>query len=346
MPKDEPMIGIAHASENVPCLIADVGGTHARFALAPGAASGVPATRHVEQLSVAQFGSFEAAARHYLKSVDVAPDRAVLAVAGPIQRDEVRITNSPWKLSARELEHRLNLNSVRFLNDFAAVGAALSSLSRERMVAIGPHAPPVIDADKPAVYGLIGPGTGLGVGVLLVGNGRSVVLETEGGHASFAPVTAEEMRIHEILTERFGRVSNERLISGSGLLNIYTALCRMQGASVRAAAPEEVTRTALVGTDPQAMRAVEVFSNILGSIAGDVVMTCGAWNGIYLAGGLVKPLLPWLSSETFRARFQAKGRIEPMMLAVPTIALLEEHVGLLGAAAIASSARVAPHRWQ
>jgi glucokinase len=172
------------------------------------------------------------------------------------------------------------------------------------------------------------------------------VLDTEGGHAAFAPTTPEEREVLRLLADRFGRVSNERLVSGPGLLNVYGALCVIDGAAPVLTTPAAVSAAATQGANPQAQRAIELLAGLLGAIAGDLVMTYGAWDGVYVAGGLVTVLLPWLKHERFRARFESKGRISESMVTVPTVAVINEQAGLVGAGAIATRDQIAPLRWQ
>ena len=211
---------------------------------------------------------------------------------------------------------------------------------------LGPLEPPIFDDSTARVVAVIGPGTGLGVGVLIHRGGEAIVLDTEGGHVAFAPTTPEELEVLRLLATRFERVSNERLISGPGLLNIYGAMCVMDGVAATLTTPAGVSEAATRGGDVQAERASELFVEILGAIAGDLVMTYGAWDGVYLAGGLIAVLLPWLEREPFRARFESKGRIAEALVDVPTAAVIHAQAGLLGAGAIATRDRITPLRWQ
>jgi glucokinase len=161
------------------------------------------------------------------------------------------------------------------------------------------------------------------------------VLQTEGGHAGFAAHTPEDIAILDYLNQKYGRVSNERLICGQGLVNLYDAICHIAGTQPDDLKPEDITARAKDNSCPLCTRTVETFAGIFGSVAGDLVLTLGAWNGVYLTGGLIPILLPWLERGRFRERFEAKGRFRDIMEKVPTQAIMNPEPGLLGAAALA-----------
>jgi glucokinase len=317
-------------------LLADVGGTNARFALADLAGAQALRADSVRCFEVAAFDSLAAAAAHYLAGF--AAERArvaagVFALAGRIDGDAARITNHDWTISRAGTQQALGLARLQLVNDFAAQAMAISLLHAEDLAVIGER--PWRPSSAPArTYGVLGPGTGLGVGALIVREGCTFALETEGGHVSFAPGNDEESHLLERLGERFGRVSNERLVCGAGLVNIHRALCEMAGDEPPELQPQEVTAGALAG-DARCRHALEVFCGVFGAIAGDLALTLGAWDGIFLTGGLVPKLLPQLRASAFRRRFEAKGRFAAAMAAVPTVAVLHPQAGLLGAAAFA-----------
>jgi glucokinase len=208
-------------------------------------------------------------------------------------------------------------------------------LRGDDLVSVGPLPPPVIGAETEQTFAVVGPGTGLGVGGLLVRQGHCSVLQTEGGHAGFAAHSPEDIEILNYLNRKYGRVSNERLICGQGLVNLYDAICHMVGAQPDDLKPEDITARAKDSSCPLCTRTVETFAGIFGSVAGDLVLTLGAWNGVYLTGGLIPILLPWLERGRFRERFEAKGRFRDIMEKVPTQAIMNPEPGLLGAAALA-----------
>ncbi len=318
-----------------PILIADIGGTNARFALADPGVRPPLLVDSIRRYNVSDFPSLEATATEYLHQVGARPRHAVFAIAGHIDDGVVRATNSPWRIFADTVRHALSLESVRLLNDFAAQSMCLPLLDASDTIVVGKPAAPVIGCCDPQTFAVIGPGTGLGVGALLLRDDRFRPLETEGGHCGYAPDTPEEIEILKHLTKRFGHVSNERLISGSGLTNLYQSLAAIDGDTVEPLAPEQITQRAQKGEDALCTRTVERFCAIFGSVVGDAVLSLGSWDGAYLAGGLPPLLVPWLRQGTFRHRFEDKGRLSPAMRAVPTLVITHPHAGLLGAAASA-----------
>ena len=317
-------------------LLADIGGTNARFALGDPARTSPPYIEEVRAFEVAGFASLAAAARHYLGEVGAARGElagGVFALAGRIDGDEARITNHPWTISRARTQEELALPRLRLVNDFAAQAMAVRLLGEADLASIGPLRWHPSSAPS-RTYAVLGPGTGLGVGALIVRDGRAYALETEGGHVSFAAGNDEEAHLLDRMTQRFGRVSNERLVSGSGLVNIHQALDEMAGDLPRELQPQDVTAGAAAG-DARCRHAMDVFCAVFGAIAGDLALTLGAWDGVFLTGGLVPRLLEELRASAFRRRFEAKGRFSEAMARVPTVAVLHPQAGLLGAAAFA-----------
>lgn len=319
-------------------LVADIGGTNARFALADRGAEAPLMLDSIREFAVAEFPSLADAAAHYLQEAGASASCGVFAVAGRVDGDEARITNHPWVISRTRTAQLLGLAELHLINDFAAQAMAISLLQPHDVVQIGGARWTPRRAGQAANYGVIGPGTGLGVGGLVVRHDRCYPLETEGGHVSFPPGTPEEIRILEILSETFGRVSNERLICGPGLVNIHRAVCEMAGFDPGLLQPADVTARA-ASNDPQALRAVDLFCAVFGAIAGDLVLIQGAWDGVFLTGGLVPRMLESLRHSGFRQRFENKGRFSSIMGRVPSLAVIHPNPGLLGAAAYAVDAQ-------
>lgn len=309
-------------------LVADIGGTHARFALVDLAAPRLALLRP-ETLEGARFASVQHAARHYLDTVGEAPRRAAIAVASPLTGDEVRMTNRAWSFLRGDLQAALGVDELRLLNDFGAVAHAVPALQRDDVVAL--HGDAGVPLAGPVT--VLGPGTGLGVALLvpLAGGGWQVV-ETEAGHVGFAPQDDEDRLLARWFAARHGRVSNERLLCGTGLAEIDAVL---RGAAVgdvpELRTPAAIVQGALEGQDAMARRALARFCAVLGSVAGDCALAHGA-RTVVIAGGMVPRFIPFLRSSAFRERFLAKGRFADWLAPVPIRVVTHPHPGLLGAA--------------
>ena len=320
-----------------PCfLVADIGGTNARFALATAGKPAALAPDSIEVLRVADFPTPVAAALHYLERQHARPRGAVLAIAGPTDGETAELTNHRWSFSADALRQALRTDAVRLTNDFAAIARALPDLGPDDVRLIGPgFRPAAPGADR--TLAVLGPGSGLGVAAVTLRQGAPLVLETEGGHASFAPVEDDEVAILGQLARRFGRVSWERLLRGPGLANIDAALRAQAGGAGEPLAPETVTARWASGDDPVATRSVEIFCALLGAFAGDVALLYGAWDGVFIAGGIAPRLERELAAGGFRARFEAKGRFSARLATVPAAVIVHPFPGLLGAAGYAAA---------
>ena len=324
------------ASSTTPVLLADIGGTNARFALADVSQSAPLLLDSVRQYEVADFPSLPDAASRYLQDIGQRVDRAVLAVAGPVHGDEARITNFPWVISAQRTSAALGLRDTRLVNDFTAQSMAILALQPDDVATVGPTSWEGRRGERgnDRTFAVLGPGTGLGMGGLLIRGGRPYPLASEGSHADFAPCTPEEIEILRQLSQEYGRVSIERLVSGMGLVNLHRALSRIAGTDPGPMEPRHVTEGAQAG-DARCLRTLDVFCAVFGGAAGDLALTLCAWDGVFLAGGLVPKLLNNLQHSGFRQRFEHKGRFSPTMAKVPTLAVLHPQPGLLGAAVIA-----------
>lgn len=303
-------------------LIADIGGTNARFALAePG---GPPTDERT--LAVRDHAGPADAAEAYLAGRRV--EEAVIAVATPVEGDAVRLTNSPWAFSVAGLRDRLGLKRLDVINDFVAQALAMPHLAPEELEALGGGAP----APGRAV-GVLGPGTGLGVSALIPGpRGGWTALPTEGGHVSWAPGDERERALLAVLAARFGHVSSERVLSGQGLLNLAHGLAELDGRGCAAATPEDVTDAARAGACPACVEAARLFGALLGSAAGDLALILGARGGVYVAGGVPLRMGPLLDRQAFRRRFEAKGRMRAYLEPIPAWLVARGDTGLIGAA--------------
>jgi glucokinase len=311
-------------------LLADIGGTNARFALQQAGADGFA---DIEVLACGDYPTIEAAVRAYLARADArglavgGVKHAAIAIANPVEGDEVSMTNHCWRFSIAALKAALGLDTLLVVNDFAALAMSLPHLKAEQRERIGGG---VAQAGKP--IGLIGPGTGLGVSGVVPCGGRWVALAGEGGHVSFAPVTKQEMKILQALWEEYGHVSAERLLSGPGLELIHRTL-----AGQRLSAPE-ITSRALEGSSIACRETVEAFCAVLGSVAGNVALTLGATGGMYIGGGIVPRLGKLFTGSRFRERYEGKGRLSSYLARIPTWLVVEEYPALRGVAALLDEA--------
>jgi glucokinase len=325
-----------------PALIADIGGTNARFALTD-LDSARPDMHAVQTLPCCEYASLQHAAEAYLGSVGAQPARASIAVACPVDGDAIKLTNRAWAFSRRELQGVLGFEQLEVINDFGAVAWSIAALAPTDVVSL--HGDGALPTRGPV--SVLGPGTGLGVALLVGDAGRGwQVVETEGGHVSFAPIGEEEHKIARWMNQRFGRTSNERLLCGVGLSHIEAALrdpgtgpSPLGDSAIALREPAAIVEAALEGHDLDARRTLARFCAVLGSVAGDAALIHGARH-VMIAGGIVPRFLPFLRSSAFRERFLAKGRFAAYLEKVGIHVITHPQPGLLGAAcALRQSAR-------
>ncbi|MDS1142198.1 glucokinase [Pusillimonas sp. SM2304] len=307
-------------------LIADIGGTHARFALCSPACD----IEKIDVLDSAAFPTLEAAVRHYLHRHGNPPVRhAVFGMANPVLGDHIAMTNYSWSFSIEDLRRRLGLESLHVINDFTALALALPRLTPAELRRVGGGEPV---AGTP--LGLLGPGTGLGVSALIPNPaGGWIPLAAEGGHVSFAPRNDCEQMLWRAAASAFGHVSMERLVSGSGLAFIYRSLCLDRGMKPQDHTPADISRLAIAGQDPICLEALDAFCAMLGTAASDLAVTLGARGGIYIGGGIIPKLGDYFPRSPFRQRFDDKGRFAAYLAAIPVFVIDSANPALLGAAA-------------
>ena len=309
-------------------LLGDIGATNARFALL---SNGNLKTIH--SFEGAKFGQFTDVLAMFIKE-HCRPNqihRTLLAVAGPVKDERVVLTNSTWVVDAGELQTAFGFQ-VRIVNDFEAVAFSLPSLTSNDLTAIGGGRP-----EAGAPMAALGPGSGLGVACLIGGSEKGVVIASEGGHATLAGTCEQEDRIVDHLRKRFGHVSAERAISGSGLENIYQAIAALEGLDVPPRNATEITRTALSGECQLARRSLHTFCAFLGSFAGNVALTFGARGGLYIAGGISPRILDFIVHSEFRKRFEAKGRFREYLAAIPSYVITHPATALIGLKSLVES---------
>ncbi len=306
-------------------LIADIGGTNARFALA--GANRQPYAEHT--LACAGFSGLAAAVASYLQETGgLRPNRAAIAVATPVTGDWIQFTNSHWSFSTKAIQQELGLEKILIINDFTALALSLPLLEAEERRTVGGG-----EAVAKAPIALIGPGTGLGVSGLVWSGEHWIPLQTEGGHVTFSPVDEREWAISRILQRRFGHVSPERLLSGPGLVNLYMALAELEGWPAEALTPAGITDRALAGACCHCQEVLELFCGALGTAAGNLAITLGARGGVYIGGGIVPRLGEFFDRSAFRSRFEDKGRFGSYLAAIPTWVITAANPALRGVAA-------------
>jgi len=306
-------------------LVADIGGTNTRCALAgPGGQ-----VARVEAFRNRDFPGLEAVLAAYLGTLAPAerPGEAVLAIAAPIRGDEVRMSNINWTFSVQALAGRLSLERVTALNDFAAQAYALPVLKADDVVRVG-SGTPVEGAPKV----VIGPGTGLGTAGLVQVAGRWHAVTGEGGHVTMAPSDEQESRIVALGRERYGHCSAERLVSGAGLAFLYQAM--HGGPEV---SPDEVGAR-IKAREAEALDTLGVFFRFLATAASNLALTFAAFGGVYIGGGITPRYVPELQGSGFRARFEDKGRYRALLADIPVYVVTTEYAALRGLAAFAASA--------
>ncbi len=310
-----------------PGLIADIGGTNARFALVPpGASQGQqPLT-----LACADFPGPAEAALAYLRKVapPVPPARAAFAVACPVLADSVAMTNHAWRFSIEEVRQTLSLERLEVVNDFIAVALAVPHLQAADQATICPGR-----SAPGAPIAVAGPGTGLGVSLLVPRQGRWQAIATEGGHVTMAAQTAREDAILAWLRQHFDHVSAERVLSGPGLANIHAALRGLAGLPPQPLAPADITGQALAG-EPLARESLDLFFAFLGTFCGNLALTLGARGGLALAGGILPRLLPALKASAFAERFRDKGRFRDWLAPLPVDLVTHPYPAFVGLAGL------------
>lgn len=320
-------------------IVGDIGGTNARFALADITAAAQPKLHDELHLPSAEFATLEEALAAYLDRVGLTrrPPAAVLAVAGPVMHGEVKLTNLSWHTSETAIA-QLGFAHARLINDFRALAASADALHDEDLDLIGPALPRSADRS----IAIVGAGTGFGEAALVREPGKAIALAGEGGHIGFSPEDEIEIEILKWLMQRFGRVSVERIVSGPGLVNLYTALSEIEGHKSHFNDPHQIMAAAR-DDHPRARDAVERFCAIFGAAAGDIALTFGARGGVLIAGGLSEAMEPFLKAGSFRARFEGKGRLAHLVREIPTHRIVVGNAALLGCARLAASLVSTPH---
>jgi glucokinase len=308
-------------------LIADIGATNARFALLVGTDLAVS-----ETYAVSDYASPIEAARAFLAgpAKGHSPKRALIAAAGPVDRGRIALTNAAWIVDSERIAKGLGMADVAVLNDFEALAWALPALHAEHIVTLG--TPGVGERGTMAV---MGPGTGFGLAAMTFAGDTEVILVTEGGHATLSSENRREDAIILALRQQFHHVSVERVLSGSGLIQLYHAIARVDAAAVPERDSSEIVAHALANDCEVCREALELFCAFLGSVAGNTALTLGARGGIFIGGGIAPRFTDFLRASAFRERFEAKGRMSSYLARIPTAVIVHPMPAFIGLAYLA-----------
>ena len=306
-------------------LVADVGGTNTRLALFDPDADELRAVRTYENRDHTRFEDIVA---HWLQTLDEPPPTTCcIAVAAPPAGDRVTMVNINWSFSCRDLARRFGFTTLGWINDFQAIAYALPHLgSADRQLLHTGH------KAAQGVLAAMGPGTGLGGATLEIVAGIPLARACEPGHMGLAAATALELEIARLLLPRHGEIHAELLVSGPGLQRLYLSLAQIRGETVDQLAPAEISSRALQGQEQLCVLALNTFCALLGSVCGDFVLASGAYGGLYLAGGIIPRMLPFLRASSFTERFREKGSMGDHLAGVPLYAITTAQPGLIGAA--------------
>jgi len=308
----------------------DIGGTHARFAMAEVAGGKVVALGEAVTLKTAEHASFQLAWQEFERiSGGALPPAAAIAVAGPVGGDIIRFTNNPWIIRPALIPEKLGAERYVVVNDFAAVAHSVAQADDAHFLHV--CGPETALPDEGAIS-VVGPGTGLGVAVLLRHAHGYHVQPTEGGHIDYAPLDRIEDQILARLRKRHRRVSVERVVAGPGIVDIYETLASIEDRAIPHRDDKAIWAAGMDGSDPLAAAAVDRFCLSLGSVAGDLALAHGS-KALVLAGGLGFRIRDNLVASGFADRFRAKGRFDAMMAAMPVKLITHPQPGLFGAAA-------------
>jgi glucokinase len=305
-------------------LVADVGGTNARFAIAD---LNTLALADIEEFQCARHSSLVEAMRAYLDRLDDPPSEAAIAVAGPVVDERVSLTNSAWSFTKAELCSRTGLDSVLVLNDIQALALSIPSLDGNELHRIGGS-----EAEPRATKLVLAAGTGMGASTLVWTGAQWLAVPGEGGHISFAANTKRERDLIDLLYSDQPHVPVDRVVSGPGLANLYRGIAKLDGVNAEPLLPNDVLTRGLSRSDSIAEEALELFISWLGRFAGDAALLVGARGGVYIGGGLAPRIVEALSAGPFRRSFEEKGQMRSFLDPIPIYVILAKFAALKGAA--------------
>jgi glucokinase len=304
-------------------VVADVGGTNIRLAVCCNKSGEVS---QIRTFACAEFLTLDAALFQYFSTLSEKVSVLCLAIACPIEDDLVSMTNLSWQFSKLALKEKLQIEHLFVINDYTGISLAVPFLTDQQKIKVGQG-----EAQHQGVTAIFGPGTGLGVSHLIHTANKWVSLDGEGGHMSVSPNSREQADVLLLLQAQFGHVSAERLLSGQGLVNIYHAICRLEGKKVDFHEPKQVTEAALNNDCLLATHSLRLFCEVMGGFAGNLALNLACTGGVYIAGGIVPRFVEFFKDSEFRTFFEAKGRFSTYLATIPTYVITHDNPGLLGA---------------
>ncbi len=314
-----------------PYLVADIGGTHTRYALVTGfdAKTGEFEINQSRVFLSANYDSFSLSLETYLETITgERPRNACIALAGPVNDDIVELTNLQWKFSITQLKKRYGFNCLLVMNDFAALAYGVPHLAESSLFSVKGGVDEVNGAKV-----VIGPGTGLGVAALVHTSSGYHPIASEGGHITVAPSSDAEFEIFKLLKQTQQHISAEDLLCGRGLVNLYRCYAKLQELPDKGYAPDEVTQQALNNSDPLCVAAFDSFLGLLGSYCGDLALIFGARGGVFLGGGILPQIQPHIAKSQFLGRFMNKGQMRKLVKEIPVKLITHRQPAFIGAAA-------------
>ncbi len=320
----------AASKPSLPILLGDIGGTNTRFQILQNL---LEPPLQFESVRTADFKNLETAIEKVvLENTSLVPKTAIIAAAGSVGNLGLKLTNSLWDLRPQEILKNSPFQELILMNDFEAQALSLPFLKATDLYNLGGISTPHNNNQTKAV---IGPGTGLGEGVLVHAENKWIPLTGEGGHADLGPRTKREFQLWQYLERIEGRISAEQVLSGAGLLNLYQASCALAKSKPEFNKPEAVSQAALANSDAHAVEALNLFCTCLGRVAGDLALTSMAKGGVYIAGGIAKNILTFFDQSGFRSDFEDKAPHSQLMQTIPTYIVTHELPALVGLAAYA-----------
>ncbi len=314
-----------------PYIVADIGGTNARYALVTGVnpETGQFTVSHQRTYPSSEFDGLLSATQFYINSLHgIELHGACIAVAGPVANDEVMLTNLNWKFSIRAMTESLKLPRLEVINDFAASAYATPHVAKQHLKILNPGT-----AIESCPIAVVGPGTGFGVAALVPQSGRWNVLATEGGHMTLAAKTPLQTAIIEVLNKEFSHVSVEKVLSGPGLWNLYHGLAKVEAVPTKALSTAEISQLGVTGKDALCARTMALFASWFGTVTGDLALSLGARGGVYLGGGILPRIVDFMLQSEFSASFVDKVQMHEYLQQIPVYLVTEGNSALLGAAA-------------